>query len=101
MATTRRERNRNFFKWEPVESGDSRFTPNRPMNWLYEIYEASELHSLDADSSPDIDIPLDQDEIVTKEDIRAMTPPNEELLRAAQLFPPPPEWFDGDEERFF
>lgn len=106
MAATRRDHNRNFFKWEPEESGNSRFTPNKPMNWLYEIYESSEPYSLDEDSSPDIDVrldqeELDQEEIVTKEDIRAMTPPNEELLRAATMFPPPPEWFDGDEERLF
>lgn len=101
MATTRRDHNKNFFKWEPAESGNNRFTPNVPMNWLYEIYESSEPFSFDECSAPDINILPDENEAATEEEILGMTPPNEELLRAAQMFPPPPEWFGGDEEQLF
>ena len=29
------------------------------------------------------------------------TPTNDELLNAAKMFPPPPEWFEGEEEKPF
>jgi uncharacterized protein (DUF1778 family) len=31
----------------------------------------------------------------------AITPPNSELLKTAETFPPPPEWFAEDEDKPF
>jgi hypothetical protein len=36
-----------------------------------------------------------------QDELRRLTPPNEELLRAAKSFPPPPEWFEEEEEKPF
>lgn len=33
--------------------------------------------------------------------VRKMTPTNAELLKAADQFPPPSDWFEQDEERPF
>lgn len=99
MATTRRDRNENFFKWEPVEDGNNRFTPNVPLNWFYEIVEITDsLSAEEEDYVPDIStLPNSEDVIAAKELLR-MTPSNEELLKAAKSSPPPPEWFSEDEE---
>jgi hypothetical protein len=71
------------------------------LNWFYEIFEASETHPSEEESSPDVSLAPDQDELATAKEIVRMTPTNDELLRAAQMFPPPPEWFEGDEEKLF
>lgn len=101
MASTRRERNKNFFKWEPVVGGNNLFTPNAPLDWFYEIIEPSETRPCEDDSSPDVSLGPDQDELATAKEVVRMTPTNDELLRTAQQFPPPPGWFDGDEEQLF
>src|SRR6185437_14940656 len=100
MTTTRRNRNENFFKWEPVEGGNARFTPNAPLNWFYEIVELSEA-SFEEEPPPTIDTRYERDLVFTEEEIQRMTPTNDELLRTAQMFPPPPEWFEGDEDDLF
>jgi hypothetical protein len=40
-------------------------------------------------------------DVITARDLRKITPSNDELLRAAKTFPPPPEWFEEDQERPF
>jgi hypothetical protein len=102
MVTTRRDRNRNFFKWEPVENGNNRFTPNAPLNWFYEIVEPAEASSFcEEERTPDINNLQNAEDIMAANDLLRMTPPNEELLNTAKSFPPPPEWFNKDEERPF
>jgi hypothetical protein len=103
MATTRRDRNQNFFKWEPVEEGNNRFTRNAPPNWFYEIIEAADLHLQEEEkgTAPDIGTLMSQEDILAEQDMASMTPTNAELLKAAELFQPPPRWFEEDEERPF
>lgn len=102
MATTRRDRNKNFFKWEPVEDGNNRFTPNAPLNWFYEIIETTESFSSEEEESvPDLGARSDRDEELTAREILRMTPPNEELLKTARMYPPSPKWFENDEEKPF
>jgi hypothetical protein len=102
MATTRRDRNRNFFKWEPVEDGNNRFTPNAPPNWFYELVEPADSLSEDEDRcTPDIGSLRNTEDVVATKQLLRMTPSNEELLKAARNSPPPPEWFNEDEERPF
>jgi hypothetical protein len=102
MATTRRDRNENFFKWEPVEDGNKRFTPNAPPNWYYEIVEPTDSSSSEEDECvPDISNLQNAEDIIAAKELRRMTPTNQELLKAAEHFPPPPEWYSEDEERPF
>jgi hypothetical protein len=103
MATTRRDQNRNFFKWEPVGEGNSRFTKNAPPTWLYELIEmATDLcPSEEEHTASEIGAAPHHDDASISRDILNMTPTNEELLRLAEAFPPAPEWFKEDEERPF
>jgi hypothetical protein len=103
MAATRRDRNKNFFKWEPVEEGNNRFTRNAPLNWFYEIIETVDLCPSEEEEwcAPDIGALRSQEDIFAAGDLASLTPTNAELLRAAEMFPPPPEWFEEDEERPF
>src|SRR5436309_1571007 len=102
MAATRRDRNKNFIKWNPVEC--NRFTPNAPLDWLYEINDPPESFADDKEKfapSPDEARSQEEQEAIPFREIADMTPTNNELLRLAKLFPPPPEWFENDEERPF
>jgi hypothetical protein len=102
MAAARRDRNKNFFKWEPVEEGSNRFTPNDPPNWLYEIVEPAYPATSERDEfASDAEALWNAEGVVAAEQLRRMTPSNEELLRAAKNHPPPREWFSRDEERPF
>lgn len=101
MAATRRDRNENFFKWEPVQ--DNRFTRNAPLDWLYEINEMTESLAGEEEFTPRVDELRTQEKeaAIASQEVLSMTPPNDELLRMAERFPPPPEWFDANEERPF
>jgi hypothetical protein len=102
MASSRRDRNKNCFVWEPVKDGNNRFTPNVPLNCFYEIIEMTEsLPSEEEEYSLDVGFLPDQDEQAAAKKLLRMTPSNEELLKIAKLYPPPPEWFEKDEERPF
>jgi hypothetical protein len=98
MATTRRDRNRNFFKWKPEDAGSSRFTPNAPINWFYEITEVEESQGSYEDDTADEGAATIYEDIKAGQRLAEMTPTNAELLRAAEMSPPPPEWFEEDEE---
>lgn len=97
MANTKREHNKNFFKWEPVEDGSRRFTPNAPLNWFYEIVDLTDF-SEEEKWDPDLDNRSNAEEIIVANQLLKLTPSNEQLLKAAKSFPPPPEWFANDEE---
>jgi hypothetical protein len=102
MAATRRDRNKNFIKWNPVEY--SRFTPNAPLDWLYEISDPPDSFAPKEEKilrPPEEARNQEEQEAITSLEIANMTPTNAELLRLAELFPPPPEWFENDEERPF
>jgi hypothetical protein len=101
MATTKRDHNKNFFKWEPVKEGDNRFTPNTPLNWFHELPELVESTSFEDEESGAAGGLLKQEEILMAEEILKRTPTNDELLKTAKRFPPPPEWFEMDEEKPF
>src|SRR5690348_16852422 len=101
MATARRDRNKNFFRWEPVEADNNRFTRNAPVNWFYEINDTTELLPCEEDESTENISIKSQEDILAGREISRMTPTNDELLKAAKAFPPPPEWFEEDEERPF
>lgn len=89
MLQTRRERNGNFIMWEAVTAGELRFfTPGGPVDWRHEIAE-----------SPEWPPALPQETLAAWEDIvQSITPPDEELLKLAERYPPPQEWFKADEE---
>jgi hypothetical protein len=36
-----------------------------------------------------------------REELARITPPNSELLKLAEKYPPPQEWFEGEEEDLF
>lgn len=96
MATMRRELNNNFITWEPVETGNSRFTPCTPLDWDFEFENA--LEPIDAAeckweaecrlqgaSLSDVDRRA-------LEEIDAITPSNVDLRALAARLPPPPDW---------
>jgi hypothetical protein len=103
MATTRRERNENFFVWQPVDAGESPFTPNAPLDWLYEVVERTDSPSPEEGEEREEDVGAfeREEDVITVRELRRITPSNDELLRAAKMFPPPPEWFEEDQERPF
>jgi len=98
MASTRRDHNRNVFKWEPVE-GNHRFTPNAPLEEMYEILELSDPLPCPEDDEDEFERYPPMPRPV--EDLGPLSPPNDELMKLAEHNPPPPQWFENDEERPF
>ena len=44
---------------------------------------------------------VDDEELLAKEEVKRLSLSNEKLLELAKKYPPPPEYFDGDEEMPF
>lgn len=100
MATIRRELNRNFIKWEPVEGGCSRFTPCAPVNWDYEVQETSDESPSDYDDECGSASVLDnagEGRSSAAQELARITPSNEELKALAAKYPPPADWFEEEE----
>ncbi len=123
MTTTRRDQNANFIQWEPVDVGDSPFTPCKPLQWYYEKSLSEADISLEDQIASEETIGLIRGRVAPRKPglgnshflfqssippasavqlNRArsfrMTPPNATLRRLATRFPPPREWSEGEEE---
>lgn len=92
MSTIRRERNCNFFRWEPVSDG--RFTKNAPIDWKYEIREFDDddvFENVGDEAAADGNATCAEDEFA---ELESIGPSNDVLLASAKKHQAPQEWYD-------
>ncbi len=94
--------NENLRELEPIEDRNDKCAPNVSINCFDETIEpAGSTNSKEATHTPEAGDPRHAENAVVANEPPTATPSNEELREAAKRFPPPPEWFDEDEERPF
>jgi hypothetical protein len=65
-----------------------------PINQLLPVAPAGGAHPANIDA-------VEEDEEALKKELLRITPSNEQLRRLAKKYPPPPEYFEGEEEMPF
>jgi hypothetical protein len=93
MAVMAKRENRNTYNWKAVEAR-SHFTNCEPLNLQQLFIDESVVKEQNAAFlCPCCESQLDE--------IRKLTPPNDELLRLAKTRTPTAQWYSADEDKPF